>query len=47
MESPGTFFPFAVHHIYIRSDACKYGLGGYKLYLGTTWRSQIPQDLIG
>jgi hypothetical protein len=30
-----------------RSDACKYGLGGYNIYAERAWRLQIPQECIG
>jgi hypothetical protein len=32
--------------IYIRSDACENGLGGYNIYSGKAWRLQIPTDLL-
>lgn len=33
--------------VFIRSDACEYGLGSYNIYSGNAWRLQIPTDCIG
>jgi hypothetical protein len=38
---------FRTPSIYLRSDACEYGLGGYNIYSGKAWRLKIPSDCIG
>lgn len=32
---------------YFRSDACSYGLGGYNIYSGRTWRLKLPPNCVG